>query len=140
MARILGIDYGGKRLGVAVTDESCQIASPIGTIERKNLRTDILNIKQFLDKYHVSKIVIGLPLHMDVEQESRKTKEVKGFVRSIEKALNLPIELFDERLSTQEAETILLEADLSRKKRKRYRDKLAASIILQRYLDEREKK
>ncbi len=140
MARILGIDYGKKRLGIAISDESGQIASALATIERRGLQTDLKNLKNYIDQYQVSKIIVGLPLHMDKEEESKEEAKVRDFVSKLEEVFGIPVEKYDERLSTQEADAILLSAELSPKKRKKYRDRVAASIILQRYLEDKNEK
>lgn len=130
--RILGLDLGEKRIGIAVSDEFRTIARGLGTIEVNG--KEIEKIKEIVSKYSVGKIVYGVPLRNDGSLSSRAEKmlsiitKLKGIIKSE----FIP---WDERMTTIEAENILLMADLSRQKRKRVRDKLAAQIILQSYLD-----
>ncbi|HOQ17467.1 MAG TPA: Holliday junction resolvase RuvX [Defluviitaleaceae bacterium] len=135
--RIMGIDYGEKTIGIAVSDAFGWTAQGIETIKRKeedNLKESIERIKALVQEYNVEKIVLGLPKNMNNSLGFRAEKTLK-FKEKLEKVLSIPIVLWDERLSTKAAENILLEADLSRKKRKEVIDKMAAVYILQGYLD-----
>ncbi|NLJ87814.1 MAG: Holliday junction resolvase RuvX [Epulopiscium sp.] len=135
--RIMGIDYGEKTIGIAISDSLGWIAQGVETIRRKeedNLKESIERIKALVDQYNVEKIVLGLPKNMNNTLGFRAEKTLK-FKEKLEKAISLPIILWDERLSTKAAENILLEADLSRGKRKKIIDKMAAVYILQGYLD-----
>ncbi|MCM8764797.1 MAG: Holliday junction resolvase RuvX [Candidatus Omnitrophica bacterium] len=131
-ARVLGLDLGEKRIGVAVSDEFRTVARGLGTIDVNGKEHE--KIKEIVNRYNVNKIVYGLPLKSDGSLSSRSEKMLSIVTRlkSIIKAEFIP---WDERMTTTEAENILLMADLSRKKRKKLRDKLAAQIILQSYLD-----
>lgn len=132
----MGIDYGEKTIGIAVSDAFGWTAQGIETIKRKeedNLKESIERIKALVQEYNVEKIVLGLPKNMNNSLGFRAEKTLK-FKEKLEKVLSIPIVLWDERLSTKAAENILLEADLSRKKRKVI-DKMAAVYILQGYLD-----
>jgi len=131
----MGIDYGVKRIGIAVSDAMGYSAHPLTIIHRKSLAEDIEAIKLISDKNNVSKIVLGLPLNMD-GSEGKLAQDVRSFAEKLTAGLKLPVEFFDERLSSLQTERILVEeADMSREKRKGVRDKIAASLFLQAYLD-----
>jgi putative Holliday junction resolvase len=132
--RILGIDYGSKRLGLAVCDELGLTAQALTTITRKNRERDLEKIDTVIKEYNVEKIVVGYPLRLD-GTEGIQCEKVNRFVDILKSKYSLPIVKWDETLSTKEAEQILIEANMSRKKRKGVVDKLAAAIILQDYLD-----
>jgi putative Holliday junction resolvase len=132
--RILGIDYGSKRLGLAVCDELGLTAQALTTITRKNRVRDLEKIDSVIKEYNIEKIVVGYPLRLD-GTEGIQCEKVNRFVDILESKFSLPIVKWDETLSTKEAEEILIEANMSRKKRKGVVDKLAAAIILQDYLD-----
>ena len=134
MGRILGIDYGEKRLGIAISDETQTVASGLEVYERRSPERDLKHLKEIIEHENVEKIVLGLPLNMDGSY-GPKAQEVLQFKQQLEEALKIPVELVDERLTTQEAERVLLEADLSRRRRREIRDQLAAVLILQGYLD-----
>jgi putative Holliday junction resolvase len=132
--RILGIDYGSKRLGLAVCDELGLTAQALTTITRKNRERDLEKIDAVIKEYNVEKIVVGYPLRLD-GTEGIQCEKVNRFVDILESRFSLPIIKWDETLSTKEAEQILIEANVNRKKRKGVVDKLAAAIILKDYLD-----
>lgn len=133
--RILGLDVGDKKVGVAVSDPMGWTAQGIKTIIRQeNSNSDIEEIKKIINEYNVEKIVIGLPKNMNNTLGPRVEKVMK-YAKIIESRCKKPIEFFDERLSTMAVERTLIEADMSRKKRKTVIDKLAAVYILQAYLD-----
>ena len=132
--RILGIDYGTKRLGLALSDEDRILASPLPVRVRANLTDDLKFIAQLVDEKGIEEIVLGLPLNMDGSQ-GEMARAVQEFADELRSACNVPVMLFDERLTTSEAERVLVQADISRKKRKNLRDGLAAVLILQGYLD-----
>lgn len=131
--RILCLDVGDKRIGIAVSDEDCTLATGLKYINRDT--QSINGIKELISFYAIKKIVFGLPLRFDGSISSQ-TEKTLAFVDSLKKETE-GVELipWDERLSSKQAETILIEADLSRKKRKKFIDKLSAQIILQSYLD-----
>lgn len=133
MARVLGIDFGEKRLGLALSDESHTLASPLMVYERRDLAQDIEFLKELIARYGITEIVLGLPLRMN-GSVGEKVHHVLEFKSLLEEHLKLPVSTFDERLTTAEAERVLLQADLSRRKRKQKRDALAAVLILQGYL------
>jgi putative Holliday junction resolvase len=133
--RILGIDYGRVRLGLALSDEDGILASPLPTLSRSQReREDIRRIAELAREHGVADLVVGLPLLMD-GTHGTMAKESKAFALSLEKGTGLPVHLFDERLTSSEAERAMLEGDLSRQRRRRLRDGLAAVLILQAYLD-----
>lgn len=131
--RIIALDVGDKRIGVAVSDALKKTAQGVGVIQRKNLEDDINEIKNLAKEYEADLIVVGLPLKMDGTSGER-AKLVAEFVKILNSALNIPVTTYDERLSTKEAEKFLISSDVSRKKRKRVVDIIAAQLILQSYL------
>jgi putative Holliday junction resolvase len=135
MARVLGIDFGEKRLGLALSDESRTLASPLAVYERKDLQSDLRFLSDLILRYQITEIVLGLPLNMDGSL-GPKAQQVLEFKRALEESLKLPVHTFDERFTTAEAERALLEANMSRRKRKAKRDALAAVLILQGYLQQ----
>jgi len=132
--RILGIDYGSKRLGLSVCDELGITAQGLTTVVRRDMTRDLERIAHYINEYGVEKIVVGYPVRLD-GTEGIQCEKVDRFTERLEVRFGLPVIKWDESLSTKEAERILIEADMSRKKRKKVVDKLAASIILQDYLD-----
>jgi putative holliday junction resolvase len=135
-ARIVGIDLGTKRIGVAVSDGLGLTAQPHATIERKGGVRDLQAIAAVAQAVGAERVVLGLPLDPDGE-EGRAAKSARAFAERLQQALGLPVELIDESFSTVEAEEVLLAADLSRARRKQVIDRVAASVILQRWLDAR---
>jgi putative Holliday junction resolvase len=132
--KILGLDLGERRIGLAISDETQTIASGLGVYTCRSLSEDLEYLKGLVDREGIELIVLGLPRNMDGSL-GVKAQQAQEFKRLLEDALPIPVELFDERLTTSEAERVLLEADLSRRKRKQLRDQLAAVLILQGYLD-----
>lgn len=133
------MDVGTKRIGVAISDELMFTAQGMDTIERKNLECDLGRIKELIEKNSITQVVLGLPINMNGTY-GVKAKEVMEFLDSLSKAVNIPVKTWDERLTSLQADKIMLEADMSRAKRKRLSDKIAAQIILQNYLDSLKKK
>jgi len=134
--RILGLDYGSKRIGVAVSDELEITARGLTTIIRKNQKNDLDEIAKVIRTYTVEKIVIGYPIKLD-GSEGIQCEKISRFAKLLEAKLRLPVIKWDETLTTKEAEDILIQAHVRREKRKRVVDKLAATLILQGYLDNR---
>ena len=134
MARILAVDYGEKRIGLAVSDELGITASPLTTLMHRSDEETVRHIAQLASKLKVAQIVIGLPRRTD-EREGEMERRVKAFAEKLRQAVSVPVMLFDERFTTRIAEQVLLEADLSRRKRKQVRDRLSAVILLLSYLD-----
>lgn len=132
--RILGLDVGTKTIGVAVSDEMGWTGQGIGTIRRTNIRADLAELDEYLQQYAVEKIVVGVPRNMN-GSIGRAAEQVYFFIEQLREKFPIPIDTWDERLSTVAAERVLLEADMSRGKRKKVVDKLAAVLILQGYLD-----
>jgi putative Holliday junction resolvase len=135
MSRVLGIDFGEKRLGLALSDESRTLASPLAVYERKDLQSDLRFLRDLILRYQITEIVLGLPLNMDGSL-GPKAQQVLEFKRALEESLKLPVHTFDERFTTAEADRALLEANMSRRQRKAKRDALAAVLILQGYLQQ----
>lgn len=136
--RLMGLDYGNVHVGVALSDELGMTAYPLEVIKRKDsnkLRKTFARIEEIAREYKVDRIIIGLPLNMD-DSESEISKTVIDFSENIKRRTGLPVELWDERLSTLEATDILKEAGIKVQDRKTYIDKIAASFILRRYMEE----
>lgn len=134
--KIMGLDVGSKTIGVAVSDDMGWTAQGVLTIARKNLDKDLEELKKLTDQYRVLEIVVGLPKNMD-GTIGKQAEEVLALAETISSSLNIPVKTWDERLSTIAAQKTLLEANVSRKKRKKVIDKIAAVFILQGYLDSR---
>ena len=132
--RILGLDVGTKRIGIAISDELGWTAQGVKTLHRRDGESDLRKIRDITEQYGVEKIVVGLPRNMDgsLGPQAEMTLE---FVQEMREILGVPIITWDERLSTVEATKMLIRADLSRKKRKQKVDMTAAVLILQSYLD-----
>ena len=136
--RILGLDFGTKRIGVAMSDELLLTAQGLDTIQRKELKSDLAMIKGIIDSNGVNEVIVGLPLNMNGTY-SEKTREAVLFVDELEKTISVPVKTWDERLTSMQADRAMLELDMSRAKRRKLSDKLAAQIILQSYLDSRKR-
>ncbi|MDN5317719.1 MAG: putative pre6S rRNA nuclease [Thermoanaerobacterium sp.] len=137
--RIIGLDVGDKTIGVAISDPSGLIAQGIKTIKRSNLDDDIQEINKIINSFKAEEIVVGFPKNMNGTIGPQGQKVI-NFVEILKKEIDLPILLWDERLTTVEANRMLIEgADMRRDKRKKVIDKLAATIILQGYLDHKRK-
>jgi putative Holliday junction resolvase len=134
MQRILSLDFGEKRIGVAVSDALNIIAQSVGTIERKGIKNDLKKIKDLVREHDAGRLIVGLPLNMN-GTEGKSANRAVDFVNELKKEIDIRVEMVDERLTTAQGERIFLEADLSRKKRKKNIDKIAAQLILQNYLD-----
>lgn len=135
--RILGLDFGMKTIGVAVSDPFGWTAQGVEIIRRQdenNLKASIERLTEICHEYEIEQIVLGCPKNMN-NTEGERVKKTVAFKKRIKKELQLPVKMWDERLSTVAAERDLLEADVSRAKRKLVIDKMAAVFILQGYLD-----
>jgi len=132
--RILGLDYGEKRIGVAICDELGLTAQGLPTLIRKTKKNDLEIISQWIRNYSVQKIVIGYPLRLD-GSEGIQCEKVNRFANLLDKTFLLPVLKWPETLSTKEAEEILRESGVRWQKRKEKVDRLAACLILQDYLD-----
>ena len=131
-ARILCIDYGNKRIGVAVSDFTLTIASPLVTIPSHSPFESLLKI---ISEYNIFKIIIGKPISLSGENGGKQLKEVQKFANKLSTVIDIPIEFWDERLSTHAAMRYISDAKISIAKQKRIKDKIAASYILNSYLD-----
>ena len=134
MTRILGLDYGTARVGVAISDTLQMIASPLYYIPAKDQQACIAAIAELCQEREVGRVVVGLPKHMN-NTEGESSKAARAFGAKIEAATGLSVDFLDERLTTAAAERVLIAANVSRKKRKEKIDSMAAGIILQNYLD-----
>lgn len=132
--RIMGLDLGTKNIGVALSDESGVLAQGKEVVRRTSDDAAMARIKEIAREFKVKEIVVGLPVKMDGTMGER-AEDSKTFAEMLKKRAKLPVKLWDERLSTKEAEDIMIKADVTRAKRKKAIDKLAAQIILQNYLD-----
>ena len=132
--KILGLDIGDKRIGIAVSDALACTAQGLTVLQRSGIDDDIGAIQELIDASQVSEVVVGLPKNMDGSL-GEGAQKVMSFVSKLEESLSIPIVLWDERLTTAEATRVLLQADVSRKKRRKVVDKIAAVLILQGYLD-----
>ena len=131
--RILAIDYGARRMGLAVSDPLGITAQGLETLERKNKRTDFARLESVLREYEVREIVLGLPLRMSGETGTQSLK-VAEFAESLRQRFQLPVHLWDERLTSAEANRLLREAEVSSRKRAQAVDRMAAVLILQSFL------
>lgn len=131
---VLGLDLGSKTIGVAVSDITRQIASPIATIARSKFTEDARLLLAIVQERKAGLIVLGLPLNMD-GSEGPRAQSTRAFARNLEKLTQIPISYWDERLSTAAVERMLIGADASRARRAEVVDKLAAVYILQAALD-----
>src|SRR4030067_1786501 len=131
--RIMSMDIGSRTIGVAISDELGITAQGLKTIKRRSMEEDLKEISMIIAEFKIDKIVVGLPIKMD-GTIGKQAEMVFQWIKTLKEKVSLPVETWDERLSTVEASKVLLEADLSRKKRKRVIDKLAAVLILQGYL------
>jgi putative Holliday junction resolvase len=134
--RILALDYGTKRIGVALSDELGWTAQPLETHERRTLKADLQHIDRLVREHDVAEVVIGLPLRLNGEI-GPAAQSVREFVTQLEEVLTVPVITWDERMTTKSAEDLLIAADVSRKKRKGAVDRIAAAILLQSYLESR---
>jgi putative Holliday junction resolvase len=134
VTRLLGVDYGTVRVGLAISDADRRIASPLATYTRRSEERDEQFFKRLVTEEDIAAIVVGLPIHCD-GREGQKAAEARAYGKWLNEATGMPILYFDERFTTVEAEAFLLEAGLTSKRRKHRRDRVAAQIMLQGYLD-----
>ncbi len=132
--RILGLDVGEKRIGLAVSDPLGITAQGIEVLLRRDQASDQARLLAVAREYQVQEIVVGLPRHMD-GRPGKAVPEIMELARTLGEALGVPVTPWDERLTTAEAERVLIEADVSRRRRRQVVDQLAAVLILQGYLD-----
>lgn len=131
--RYLGLDLGTKTLGIAISDRSLTIANPKCVLKFKEQDELIEPLKKIIEEENISEIALGLPKNMD-NSMGFASKRSLDFKEKLEESIDIPITLVDERLSTVEAEKYLLDADMSRKKRKEHIDAVAASVILNTFI------
>ena len=136
--RILALDVGDKRIGVAISDELEIAAHSLTTIQRSDQSRVFTSIKEIIEEYNVEEIVVGMPVMMNGTMGIQGEK-VSRFVEELKNEITVPVRFMDERLSTRFVEKVLIDADVSRKKRGKVIDKLAAVVILQDYLSLRGK-
>ena len=135
--RIIGLDFGSKTVGVAVSDELLITAQGIEIVRRKSenkLRQTLARIEDLIKEYNVEKIVLGFPKNMN-NSEGERCEKTLEFKEMLERRTGLTVELWDERLTTVAADNLMMEAGIRRENRKEYVDQIAASFILQGYLD-----
>ncbi|MDG1894259.1 MAG: Holliday junction resolvase RuvX [Fuerstiella sp.] len=137
--RILGIDYGTKRVGVAVSDMFQELASPLHNYQRNGQQADEQFFRNVAEEYESVGLVVGLPVHMSGD-ESQKSREARRYGAWLSRVTSLPVEFQDERFSSLKAEALMLQSALTKKQRKSKIDKLAAHILLQAFLDRRRQK
>ena len=138
--RIIGLDFGSKTVGVAVSDELLITAQGIEIVRRKSenkLRQTLARIEELIKEYNVEKIVLGFPKNMN-NSEGERCEKTLEFKEMLERRTGLTVELWDERLTTVAADNLMMEAGIRRENRKEYVDQIAASFILQGYLDYRQ--
>lgn len=133
-SRILALDLGEKRIGVAVSDALNITAQGVMVINHSSQKGTLDSIKGLVKEYDVGKIIVGIPINMDGSKGAR-AKSSEEFVSLLSREVPISVETVDERLTTAQGERVLLEADVSRRKRKRSIDKIAAQLMLQTYLD-----
>ena len=137
--RIIGLDFGSKTVGVAVSDELLITAQGIEIVRRKSenkLRQTLARIEELIKEYNVEKIVLGFPKNMN-NSEGERCEKTLEFKEMLERRTGLTVELWDERLTTVAADNLMMEAGIRRENRKDYVDMIAATLILQGYLDRR---
>jgi putative Holliday junction resolvase len=132
--RILALDPGTKRIGVALSDELGWTAQPLETFERKSPEADAAHIKDLVRRHDVREIVMGMPVHLSGRM-GPAAQSAQRFLEMIQSAVEVPVVAWDERLTTKAAEQLLIDADVSRKKRKGAVDRVAAALLLKSYLE-----
>lgn len=132
--RIAGIDFGTVRIGVAISDPMQSIASPLDNYNRRDQRHDAAYFRHLVEEQAIARFVVGLPVHLD-GHESEKSIQAREFGDWLRQTTGIPVDYFDERFTTSQAQRYLIGARLSKKKRKARLDKLAAQIMLAAYLE-----
>ena len=133
--RIAGIDYGTVRIGIAVADTEIGIAGPFANYNRRTLALDAKYFQQLANDERIARFVVGLPVHLADGHESQKSAEARTFGAWLGETTGVPVEFFDERFTTSEADEVLNAAGLTKKQRQARRDQLAAQIMLTAYLE-----
>jgi len=137
LGRALGLDVGARRIGVAVSDPLGITAQGLETLQRRNKRHDFQHLRNVIRQYEVKEIVVGLPLRMSGE-EGIQADKMQGFAEELRRRFGLPVHLWDERLTSAEANRLLRETELSIEKRGKAVDRMAAVLILQGWMENRE--
>lgn len=135
-ARILAIDYGRKRIGLALSDELGITAQPLATLVRANRLNDLRRLRDICSKHGVARILVGHPLHITGEA-GEMADEAARFAARLEKDLGIAVELVDERLTSWEADQLMAETKSSSRRKRTHLDDVAAAILLREYLDRR---
>lgn len=136
--RILGLDVGSKRIGVAVSDPLGITAQGLETIQRQNKRLDFERLGQVISEYAIAEIVVGLPLRMS-GSEGTQSEKMRHFADQLQRRFNLPVHLWDERLTSAQANRLLRETEMSIQRRGQVVDQMAAVLILQSWMEARTK-
>lgn len=134
MACTLGIDHGGKRIGLAVSDPDGKLAFPAGTLESRGFERDLAAIRRVVEERQVKRIVVGLPIHMD-GRSGEQAEAARKFAERLAGELGLPVETMDERWTTREAERALRATGRKGRKKREVIDSVAAAILLRTYLE-----
>lgn len=132
--RRLALDIGTVRIGIAVSDPLGLLASPHSVLERTTVGEDLSHLAEIVSRFEVGEVIIGLPVRTTGE-EGPEAEATREFAKRLRAMCGIPVTLVDERMTTQQANRVLIDADLSRRRRKRTVDKVAAAILLQSYLD-----
>jgi putative holliday junction resolvase len=133
---ILAIDYGRKRIGLALSDELGITARPLATIERSNRRNDLRRLRDVCARHRIARIIVGYPLHLD-GSAGQMAVEAASFAARVQKALGVPVDLLDERLTSWQAQQTTAELRTASRKKRRPLDEIAAAVLLREYLDRR---
>lgn len=132
--RVMALDVGEKRIGVAISDELGLTAQPVCTLERVGRRRDLAALARLQNEHQAGLVVVGMPYRLD-GRPGPQAEKIAAFTRRLARQLPVPVTTWDERLSTTAAERVLIQGDVSRRRRRQVVDQLAAVIILQNYLD-----
>jgi putative Holliday junction resolvase len=132
--KLLGVDYGSVRVGLAITDPERKFAFPLTTYQRQTRAQDAAFVRELVEREEVGGLVVGLPVHTS-GREGQKAAEARAFGRWLAETTGMPVAFFDERFTTSQAESALWDAGLTHRQRKERRDRVAAQILLQSYLD-----
>lgn len=132
--RKLALDFGERRIGLAISDETGRLARPLKVISHKNIQDDLKEIKKVIYEYQVDQIIVGLPLSTS-GKDSKQALRVKEYIHELKRNLEVPVTEYDERFTTKVAQQIMNQIGLKSYKKKEIEDKISASIILQSFLD-----
>lgn len=132
--RLIGVDYGAKAIGIAISDDRLSVASPLTTLKRGNFADLLKELRALIERHKVGGVVVGLPLNMD-GSTGPSAQAARSFARNLLQHIDLPLVFWDERMSTMAVERAMIDADLSRAKRDARIDQAAAAYILQGVLD-----